>query len=79
MTRADQWAAERHVKRSLTPLNLATSAVFEACVQAGGHTPSGQYVTRDFVGEMRELPLCQRCGCPYGRVRAWNGATWGAA
>lgn len=55
-------------KKRLSPLNLATSAAYAACIAAGGHRKSGEVVLRDFLA----IPLCSSCGVPILLRRSWN-------
>jgi hypothetical protein len=69
---------------SETPLNRRLDAAYQKCLDRGGHLPSGQTVQRDFGNHQRNLPICRRCGCPYGGPRMatarqrWNGTDGGA-
>jgi hypothetical protein len=63
-----------HRIQNLTALNLATSAAFRRC--DGRHIPSGETVSRIYPATIRVLPVCARCGVPYGGPRTtWNGVS----
>lgn len=51
----------------LTPLNIATTARYNACLASGGHTPSARVVER--IGYIVPLIVCARCKVPYAPRR----------
>ena len=64
----------------LTELNLRLSRAYFACEMTGGHLDSGARVTRHFPSGQRDLPICKRCGCPYGApIHYWSSAKGGKA
>ena len=66
---------EREAGLPTSDLNRATDALYAECRANGGHHASGHSVTRDFMGEPRQLPVCGHCLVPVtGRLaRSWNG------
>jgi hypothetical protein len=67
--------------QTFTDLNRKLDAAYQRCLLQGGHVHSGEFVQRDFGNHQRNLPICSRCGCPYGGPRMatarqrWNDAT----
>ena len=60
----------RHTTDGLSPLNIATSARFRACLATGGHERSGKEVWRP-VGSVNaevRFRVCARCDVPYMRA-----------
>ena len=75
MTTPTWWAEHRHRRAALTPLNIAVNARYRACLANGGHTPSGERVTHDFNGILRELDVCANCEVPMKAPnRGYNGS-----
>lgn len=74
MTSGNAWRAEKRTRRTLTDLNRATSAAYNACRMNGGHVPSGDTVIRQYPGKVLSLPVCESCGVPYGgpAVKRWG-------
>lgn len=73
---ADALTTHRPPRLALTDLNRATSAAYSRCVANGGHVDSGERVTRLYPATVRSLPVCSRCGVPYGGPRTtWNGVS----
>lgn len=72
MTSGNKWREEKRARRYLTPLNIATSARYDACVANGGHIRSDERVVRDDSGIIREIRLCARCGVPILTLKGWG-------
>ncbi len=69
-----RWSNGHRTFIGLTDLNRATNAAYARC--DGKHIPSGQTVSRVYPAMIRELPVCARCGVPYGGPRtSWNGVS----
>lgn len=51
----------------MTPLNVATSIRYADC--RGRHVASGETVMRDWKSRYLQLPICERCGVPFGTPR----------
>lgn len=72
MSRADRYFALSR-RTVLTPLNFATSALYNACRSNGGHVASGDTIDREFPHGQRRLNVCARCGVPFGTVTGYWG------
>ncbi len=69
-TSPSRWINGHRRSLTLTPLNEATSEAYQRC--HGHHVPSGLRIVRDFGSQQRELPVCFRCGVPYGvKLAPW--------
>lgn len=55
----------------LSPLNIATTARYRACLAHGGHTPSDRVVER--IGYTVPLIVCASCDVPYAPRRDLTG------
>jgi hypothetical protein len=73
MTSGNAWREQKRARRTLSPLNLRTSARYDACVTNGGHIPSGDFAIREFPIGQRQLPICKRCRVPYGKANGYWG------
>lgn len=74
------WIDGHRVILSLTPLNERLNRAYAACELTGGHSPSGETVTREFPTGQRDLPVCARCGCIYGGPKNyWSSSKGGKA
>jgi hypothetical protein len=60
----------------LTELNHRLNAAYKAC--HGAHVPSGDTIIRSITGLDRMLPICARCGVPFGGpVHYWSSSKGG--
>jgi hypothetical protein len=52
----------------LSPLNIATTERYKACLADGGHIPSDKVILRD-IGYIDSAPfiVCSRCQVPFAK------------
>jgi hypothetical protein len=68
--------ATRYRFRGLTPLNVATNALYRACQKQGGHRKSGRSVIREYKAVLHNFWICAACEVPQrGKLaHEWNSS-----